>query len=243
MPDKKETIKTLIWCLFWGLVSTVWCWTSMFATGATYDELFSLKAGLKSWHNWNHRELLARGTMPLPAEVQTLPLLLAERFFGADLRANEWNSGTDPIGNFWTWLPIARLGTTLFWWLLLWAVFRTAALYGGPDAGRWAFALVACEPVLLGHASLATTDVAFAACLLSLIGAFRSRRDEPGWRRRLLCPSAWFMLAFLAKATALVFVPVCLTLVELERSSVWAGGPAKTGVRGKSRWLQYAICW
>ncbi len=221
MPATKETLKTLLWCLFWGLASSVWCWTSMFATGATWDEPFYLKAGLDNWHRLNHRELLDVGTMPLPAEVQTLPLFVAEKVFGADLPTSDWSRdpepGRDPLGNFWTWLAVARLGTTLFWWLLLWATYRTAAIYAGPDAGRWALAFVACEPVLLGHASLATTDIAFAACLLSLIAAFRSRRDEPNWRRRLLCPAIWVMITFMAKASALVFVPVCLTLIELER--------------------------
>src|ERR1700677_1357619 len=117
--DRRAKIAALAWCLSWGVLSTAWCWTSAFALSATYDEPFYFRAGLTNWRCGNHRELLAQGTMPLPAEVQTLPLRLAELF------------GAEPESNFADWLPIARLGTALFWWLLLWAAYRLAALFGG----------------------------------------------------------------------------------------------------------------
>lgn len=211
MLGKQEKLVTAAWFLFWAIVSTGWCWSAAHALGPTFDEPFYLRAGLKNWHDLNHRELLTQGTMPLPAEVQTLALRLAEVFWSAD-----------PAQDWLDWLPIARMGTIAFWWLLLWASFRLGSIYGGVLGGRFAVALVACEPILLGHASLATTDVAFAACLTALLAVFRSRRDEPTWGRRLLLPAACVTLTFLAKASAILFTPMCLVTIELER--LWSAG-------------------
>ena len=56
-----------------------------------------------------------------------------------------------------------------------------ASLYNAvPEA---AVALLACEPVLLGHAALATTDIAVAACLLALAFEFHAGRGGR-WPRR-----------------------------------------------------------
>jgi hypothetical protein len=51
---------------------------------------------------------------------------------------------------------------------------------------------------------------------------FRARRDEPRWPGRLLLPALFVTLTFLAKASALIYVPVSLALIELER--LWRGG-------------------
>lgn len=211
MDESREKNLTLAWCLCWGLLATIWCTAAGRALGPTFDEPFYLRAGLKNWRDLNHRELLTQGTMPLPGEVQTLPLRLAELV--ADV---------DPARDWLAWLPTARLGTIPFLWLLLWASYRLGSIYGGTWGGRLAVALVACEPILLGHASLATTDLAFTACLLALLAVFRGRRDDPAWTTRLVVPGAWVTLTILAKASALVFVPVCLALVELER--LWSAG-------------------
>ena len=79
-----------------------------------------------------------------------------------------------------------------------------------------AVALVACEPVLLGHSALATSDIAVVACLLVLVVEFRAGR-EGAWPRRLLLPAILYGLAILAKASALVYGPLFLLTVEAER--------------------------
>jgi hypothetical protein len=211
MLSGRERLVNLGWLLLWGAIATAWCWSAGYKQGITYDEPFYVRGGLTNWRVLNHRELLLLGTMPLPAEVQMLPLRLAEIVASAD-----------PEHDMHKWLPIARMGTVLFVWILLWASFRLGALYGGTWGGRLAVALVACEPILLGHGSLATTDLALAACLLALLAVFRDRREESSWQRRLVLPAVWVALTFLAKASALVFVPVCLAMVELER--LWSGG-------------------
>jgi len=45
---------------------------------------------------------------------------------------------------------------------------------------------------------------------------FRTSRDA-SWGRRLALPTVWFAAAILAKASGLVFGPICLLVVELER--------------------------
>src|SRR5262245_41218830 len=129
MLAMSEKTVSLIWFVVWGGFSTLWCWTAAQAIGPTFDESFYIRAGLQSWHDLNHREMLAQGTMPLPPEVQTLPLLLAAWFTSADLEHDLSSC-----------VPIARLGTIVFWWLLLWASYRLGSWYAGELGGRFAVA-------------------------------------------------------------------------------------------------------
>ncbi len=211
MLGNREKLVDLGWLLMWGAFATAWCWSAGHKLGPTFDEPIYIHQGLKNWRDLNHRELLTQGTMPLAAEVQMLPLRLAEVFTSAD-----------PDRDWRAWLPTARLGTAAFVWILLWSAWRLGALYGGTWGGRLAVALVACEPILLGHASLATTDLAFTACLVALLAVFRGRREQATWQRRLIFPAVWVTLTFLAKASAMLFVPVALAMVELER--LWSAG-------------------
>jgi hypothetical protein len=78
--------------------------------------------------------------------------------------------------------------------------------------------LLAAEPVLLGHAALATADVAVVAPLVGLAGAFRRGRAGDAFRRVGL-PGAWFGMALFAKASALALGPVILLGVESTRAA------------------------
>jgi hypothetical protein len=207
----REKLGTAAWFLFWAVLSTAWCWSAVRAFGPTFDEPLYVSAGLADWRELTHRHLLTFGSMPLPAGVQTLPLRLAEWWRGS-------NFADCPID----WLPVARMTTACFWWLLLAAAYQLAALYGGTLGGRLAVALVACEPILLGHASLATTDIPLAACLVQLVAVYRRHREDPSWRRRVLLPAFWWSMTFLAKASAVLFVPVALAAIEFER--LWTKG-------------------
>ncbi len=144
--------------------------------------------------------------MPLPPHIQTLPLYIWERWRGEPF---------DVVQDLDRLLPIARMGTLPFWWLLLLYGWLAGRQMAGPWGGRLAVAFLACEPNLLAHASLATTDVAVSACLVALLYHFRVGRDRAWWRRVLL-PAAWFALAVLSKASGLVFGVIGLSMVELE---------------------------
>jgi hypothetical protein len=195
-----------LWFLVWAVASSVWCLSAATQLGATVDEPGYLRAGLERWRKGSYESFMAMGTMPLAADVQTLPLYLRERQKGVPYNAE----------NLDHLLPRARAATLLFWWLLLgygWLIGRRLA---GPWGGRLAVALLACEPTLLAHAGLATTDLALAACLLALTYHFRIGR-ESRWPLRVGVPALGFAFALLAKASTLVFGPIILTVVELER--------------------------
>src|SRR5207248_6505373 len=138
---------------------------------------------------------------------QTLPLYLWECATGTHF---------DATSDLAAILVYARAANLVFWWLLLWYARLTGRALAGPWGGRLAVAVLACEPNLLAHAGLATTDIAVSACLLPLLYHFRAGRDA-GWPRRRAIPALWFGLAVLAKASALVYGPICLVVIEAER--------------------------
>ena len=199
------------WVGTWLLLSALWCVTSAQQIGATFDEPIYVSRGLERWRSGSVAGLMKLGTMPLPVDVQTLPLYLWERCRGRPI---------DPVAELHRVLPFARAATMLFWGLLLWHGWLAAASLGGRWAGALAVALLACEPILAAHASLATTDIAVTACLLALLYHFRASRDGSWWRR-IAWPAFWFALAVLAKASGLVFGGLCLFLIEGQRCGWW----------------------
>jgi hypothetical protein len=211
------------WLLFWIIASSVWCVSASAHLSATFDEPTYITLGLESWRTGSYKPLIDLGTMPLPPLVQTLPLHLWERWRGQDF---------DPARDLDRLLPIARLGTLPFWWLLLVYGWLAGRQMAGVWGGRLAVVFLACEPNLLAHASLATTDVAVTACLVAFLYQFRIGRGQPWWQR-VLTPAAWFALAVLAKASGFVFGIIGLAMVELEFQ--WASIPAAMNARARLR--------
>lgn len=199
------------WLLVCLTVSSAWCVTAARQLSATFDEPLYLERGLERWRSGSHAGLMKLGTMPLPVDWDTLPLYAYERWTGVPLDANRDLAGA---------LPWARAAALVFWWLLLVYGWLTARAIAGPWAGRLAVAWLACEPNLLAHASLATTDVPISACLLALAYHFHAGR-EAGWWRRVGIPGVWFGAAVLAKASGIVFGPLCLLAIEGHR--LWCG--------------------
>jgi hypothetical protein len=199
-----------LWLVAWCAASTAWCIGAARELGATCDEPIYVCRGLKCWRTGSHHGLLELGTMPLPVDVATLPLYLWERLRGVRL-----NAAVD-LDHL---LPAARAGTLVFWWLLLFYGWRTGRDIAGPWGGRVSVAFLAIEPSMLAHASLASTDIAVSACLLAFVYHYRASREhqrELGWLRRVGVPSFWFGACVLAKASGLVFGPLCMFAVELE---------------------------
>jgi hypothetical protein len=195
------------WFLAFAALSSAWCISAARQIGPTFDEPLYIARGLECWRIGSHSGLMKLGTMPLPVDVDTLPLYLAESWHGVRF---------DPEKDLDQLLPWARAGTLLFWWLLLFYGRLAGRSLAGPWGGRLAVALLACEPTLLAHAALATTDIAVSACLLALVYHFHTGRERR-WPRRVGLPALWFAAAVLAKASGLVFGPLCLAMVELER--------------------------
>ncbi|MGH7134677.1 MAG: ArnT family glycosyltransferase [Pirellulales bacterium] len=195
------------WFLACLVASSAWCLTAARQLSATFDEPLYIERGLECWRTGSHAGLMKLGTMPLPIDCDTLPLYVYERWSGTQL---------DSARDLNRVLPWARTAALVFWWLLLTYAWLAARSMAGPWGGRVAVAWIASEPNLLAHASLATTDIAVSACLLALVYHFYTGRER-GWCRRVGLPGAWFGLAVLAKASALVFGPLCLLAVECLR--------------------------
>ena len=165
------------------------------------------REGLQHWRSGSSAELMKLGTMPLALDLQTLPLFLWEKWHGLTI---------DPAREIAWILPWARAMTSVFWWVLLVYAWRASRALGGVWAGRLAVALIACEPVFLAHASLATSDVAVTACLLAFFFEFRAQRGRR-WPLRVALPAALYGIAVLAKASALVFGVIGMLVIEAER--------------------------
>jgi hypothetical protein len=201
------------WFLFWAALSSVWCVTAASQLSATFDEPLHMQRGLERWRTGSTSGLMQLGAMPLPIDVETLPLYLWERWHGSRL---------DPVGDLGRLLPWARASALLFWWVLLFYAWRIARSLGGPWAGRLAVAVLACEPSFLAHASLALTDIAVTACVTALAYHFRAGR-ESRWLGRVGVPAVCFALALLAKASGMAYAGVCMLVIEAERrlAPVW----------------------
>jgi hypothetical protein len=213
------------WFLCWAIASSAWCLTAAAQLSATFDEPLYVARGLEGWRTGSHHGLLRLGTMPLPADLQTLPLHAVEIWRGIPF---------DPAAELERLLPAARAGTLLFWWLLL-AYGRLAGrALAGSWGGRLAVALLACEPSLLAHAALATTDVALAACLLAF-AYHASSGSSAAWLRRVGVPMAWFGASVLAKVSGLVMGLLCLTVIEIQRRWLRTDDAATGAAGGRSR--------
>ena len=214
----REHVLEWIWLASWGLASTLWCWTAADAIGLTFDEPTYIAVGLERWRTGHIGELMRLGTMPLPVDLATVGVYLWER-----IRDVPFAIGTDGHGHailttdLHLVIRVARAATLPFLWLLLYYGWRSGRRLAGPWGGRLAVALLACQPTILAHASLATTDIAVTACLLALTYHVAVGR-EAGWRARIGTPALWFALALLSKVSALVIGPLCIIAVEWTRA-------------------------
>jgi hypothetical protein len=202
----KGSLFDAVWLLFWIVASSIWCISASARLGATFDEPTYINLGLEGWRTGSYKPLIDLGTMPLPATAQTLPLYLWERHLGQPF---------DVTRDLERILPIARLGTLPFWWILLVYAWISARQIGGAWAGRIGLMFLACDPNLLAHASLATTDIAVTGCFLALLYHFRIGRDR-SWTLRVCLPAFWFALVILSKASGFVFGILGMIAIELE---------------------------
>lgn len=195
------------WLLGFAALSTLWIVSAGQALGPTFDEPVYLEKGLEHWRTGSYHGLLRLGTMPLPIDVHTLPVYLYERYEGVVF---DYARDMDRI------LPWARLGNLVFWYGLLFFARLIGRGVSGPWGGRLAVAFLAVEPSFLGHACLATTDIAVTATFLAFVYMFWRGR-ELGWWGRIAWPSLCFGLLLLSKASGMVFAPIAMLAIETYR--------------------------
>lgn len=221
-----------LWLLAVAVASSAWCLTAAAQLGATFDEPFYVKAGLVNWRTGSNKLMMRAGTMPLPVQVQTLPVYVWERQRGYEF---------DSVAELHTVLPVCRATNLVFWWLTLVYAMRLGRTFGGAWGGRLAVALVACDPNFLGHAALATTDTALLALMLAFVyHTYHCYTPGASWKRRVLVPGLLYGLAITAKASAMVFGMQALLVLGL-----W--NLAKAGVLtpppGSSVWRKAVHLW
>jgi hypothetical protein len=204
---RESRLADWLWFAAFLVASSAACLSAAWTTGATFDEPLYINRSLDGWRIGSHAGLVRMGTMPLALDLDALPIYVWERVRGLPFHL------PDDID---TLLPWFRVGTLTFWVILLVHARLIGRALAGKWGGRLAVGLVAFEPSLLAHAGVGGTDIALTACVVAFVYHFRMGRDG-GTVRRLAWPTFWYAAAILAKASGLVFGPLCMACVELER--------------------------
>jgi hypothetical protein len=165
------------------MAAVAWTVTSASAMSTTFDEPHHLTTGLLWWQFGTYRWWTENPPLP-KILIAALPYLAGLRLPADPTwgHRNPWSLGIellDDSGNGDHWLTLARRGNSAF---LVLALGLTFALAGGrrrPLAAFVATALVASYPPLLGHAGLATTDMAAVATVLLFAWTVDRWADRP----------------------------------------------------------------
>ena len=196
----------------------------------TWDEPEHLAAGI---------ELLDRGQYEYDTEHPPLgrvllalgPYLAGAHSYGTP-PPNGTQEGLDILysdGHYWRYLTLARLGTLPFLALLLWATWLWARRVLPSEGGALlAVLLLASVPAILGHAALASLDVAAAATCLAALYALQLWL-ETGRRREGLYFGLAAGIAIGTKFSAVPFLGLALPALALVKTALaprWHRGPA-----------------
>ncbi|AMV39990.1 phospholipid carrier-dependent glycosyltransferase [Planctomyces sp. SH-PL62] len=179
------------------------------SSSITYDETFFLGAGVKSLHEGRlDPDLATHGTAPLPMLVNVIPSLWSSGG-AARARTNAWEGSGDRaliagprlLTTMTTLVPLVVMG-------FAWLHRRRGLLAATVGAGMLAF-----SPALLAHASLATSDAAFAFLATLAVLAIGRHLGSPTPSRSALAAVATG-LAFSAKYTGALLIP-CFAMGRL----------------------------
>jgi hypothetical protein len=109
----------------------------------------------------------------------------------------------------------ARAATVIFAVLLMTGVFLYARLLFGYWGGVLALLLAACEPTLIAHAALVTTDMAVSAGVLLSVFALDMYLRRPS-RTRLLLAGLAVGLTLSVKHSGVIIVPIVIALFAID---------------------------
>jgi 4-amino-4-deoxy-L-arabinose transferase-like glycosyltransferase len=196
---------------------------------ATVDEPTQIASGM---------EWLDKGTYtyefqhpPLARIVVALgPYLKGVRSFSQPHSTNEGNAILHADGDYWGNLAAARSGTLIFLIQACVVVFLWGRRWFGAATGIWAVLLFVHLPPILGHAGLATLDMACAAAVVTALYQFVRCLENPV-RHRFILLGASLALALLCKFTSLAFLGACFTSALIYLALAHRGALA-----GKVRW-------
>lgn len=199
--------------LFWGavaaciVVGAARMWPVYTTYSQTYDEPQHIACGMEwldlgAYHYQMAYSPLARITVAIG------PYLRGARSCG---RANFWDEGNAILhtnGQYRENLRAARLGILLFYALACVLVGHWARRWYGTAAGVASVALFSTLPPVLGHASLATTDMASTAASFAALYSLVLWLEAPTGRRTLWLGAA-VATALLMKINAVPFLGAC----------------------------------
>src|SRR4051794_28952083 len=181
----------------------------------TWDEPAHVAAGME----WLDRGRYTYEPLhpPLARVASALgPRLLGIRSAGQE---NVWLEGNAILyagGRYDRNLALARLGTLPWFLLAVMVVFLWTRRLGGPWSAVWAVLLFSTLPPVLGHAGLATTDMAVTATL-ALACWLTIRWLERPTIGRGLALGVSLGTAVLSKFSALLFLPAAFVAIALCR--------------------------
>jgi hypothetical protein len=169
----------------------------------TYDEPAHIACGME----WLDQGTYAYERMHPPlarVAVALGPYLIGQR---AQHELDAYAEGNAILfsGDYWRTLAAARLGTLPFLAIAAITIFLWGRRWFSEATGFWAAALFLSLPPILGHAGLATIDVACVAGVVVALYYLMRFFEDPGWRRAIVLAAA-LSFAILTKFSAPVFV-------------------------------------
>jgi hypothetical protein len=139
-------------------------------------------------------------------------------------------------GTFRSNVALARSGNLPFFLLACVAVFLWARRVFGASAAAWAVILFAGLPPILGHAALATNDMACCATVAMALYVLVRCLENPSLGRFILLGAA-FALAFLCKFSSIAFLGASIlsaaayfALADRQRFATWRALPLRIAI-------------
>jgi hypothetical protein len=140
-------------------------------------------------------------------------------------------------GRYWRNLALARIGVLPFFILACVVVWRWTSWIWGQRAALLALAIFSFLPPVLGHAGVAMTDIALAATLPLALFSFCLWLEQDSPRRTLMLGGC-VGLAIISKLSALIFLPVCASLIL---TAYWLRSSDRLKIRPRARELVGAL--
>lgn len=144
----------------------------------TGDEPRHIAAGIERWSAG--RYTLDELHPPLARVILAIgPYATGARSVGEEQVWREASAVMRTGGGYERNLRLARMGVLPFFLLACWIVWWWGRRLGGVEAAAFAVVVFTLVPAVVGHAGLATTDVALLATLMAACAAWLTWTEEP----------------------------------------------------------------